>query len=39
MNTLLGVELWCVAGTGVAIAAALVLIRVYWRRGKGMTDQ
>jgi len=39
MTTLLNIELWSVGGTGVAIFVAVVIIRVLWRRGKGMRDR
>jgi len=38
MTSLLAIELWTVAGTGIAIFVAVVLVRIFWRRGKGMRD-
>ena len=39
MAPLLAVELWTVVGTGIVIALAVGLIRLFWRRGKGMRDR
>jgi hypothetical protein len=39
VTELLTIELWCVIGTGAAVAIAALAIRIGWRRGKRMEDR
>jgi hypothetical protein len=39
MTTLLDVETWAVVGSAVFVAAAVIAIRLGWRRGKRLGDR
>jgi hypothetical protein len=39
MTALLSIEEWAVIAAAVGVGAAAALIRIGWRRGKGMGDR
>jgi hypothetical protein len=39
MIAFLNIETWALAGTGVIVLAAVLTVRLGWRRGKNMGDR